>query len=227
MTALTKSDRFVAWKRDSWASANQPHCWKARHIFQLLAPFNHYSWISANGPTCTTAQSISERFAHWYIISDYQQNDDVPEQHYLYLNVSIPENAIPENRQIDHIAGRNNPYVNVSKPQNTIPINKSRSLNDCTAHFWSFRCLKSRFLSISKSTLLMDSTAHISSFGTLKTLFVNISKSTLLHDATAIIWTFRDLKMPFLQTSNRPTWSSTLIIYECFAAWKQNSWISA
>ncbi len=49
-----------------------------------------------------------------------------------------PLNAIHEKQQIDHIAGRNNPYLNVSKPQNTIPeyqhINSFKSalhISDC------------------------------------------------------------------------------------------------
>ncbi len=54
-------------------------------------------------------------------ISEYQQNDHLPGEHYPYLNVSKPENANPENHGIDHIAGRNNPYVNISKPEKTIP----------------------------------------------------------------------------------------------------------
>ena len=33
----------------------------------------------------------------------------------------MAENTIPEHQQMDNIAVQHNPYVNVSKPQNTIP----------------------------------------------------------------------------------------------------------
>ena len=80
-----------------------------------------HSWQSADRPPCISSQSITECFAAWKRIREYQQNDKLPGQHYPNLNLSKPENAIPENHQIDHISGRNNPYVNISKPENTIP----------------------------------------------------------------------------------------------------------
>ncbi len=85
--ALHISERFAAWKRDSWASANQPHCWTVLLIFERFAPWKRYSWASTNRP-----------FAGWYC---------------SYLNVSQPENAIPDNHQIDPLAVWHKLYLNL------------------------------------------------------------------------------------------------------------------
>ena len=50
--ATRVSERFAAWKRDSWASANQPHYWTEMPIFQRFASWKHDSWASANQPSC-------------------------------------------------------------------------------------------------------------------------------------------------------------------------------
>ena len=146
MNALHISDRFAIWKRFSWASANQPHCWRALHIFQRFALWNHYSWTSANQPpfrmvlqisersrseiiipdnqkkpSWNSTQSIFQRFAAWKWNSWISTEGQSSRTAYLYLNVSKSENTISVNQQFDHIAGRNIPYFKVSNPQNTIP----------------------------------------------------------------------------------------------------------
>ena len=65
MTALHISDRFAAWKRDSFASANHPHCITPLHIFQRFAPWNLYLWTSWNRLSCRKALQLSESFDTW------------------------------------------------------------------------------------------------------------------------------------------------------------------
>ena len=105
-------------------------------------------------------------------------------------------------------------------------ISKSKYFQDCTTHFSSFLCQKTRFLSISISTSLLDSTALISTFRTLTT-FRELQENESLAGWFTDIWKIRDLKMQCWKTTNRYLSSSTQSISERFAAWKQNSWISA
>ena len=75
------------------------------------------------------------------------------------MKVSKPEYAIFEYQQINLIAKEHCPYLNVLHPKNEIPEHQQNFL-DVTAHIWTFRSLKSPFLTISKSTHLQFGTTQ-------------------------------------------------------------------
>ena len=60
---LLISERFEAWKRDSWEEANRPPYKTALPILERFAAWKRYSWASANQPPWGTALPISEHFA--------------------------------------------------------------------------------------------------------------------------------------------------------------------
>ena len=55
-------------------------------------------------------------------IPENLQIDTVRGQQNTYLEVSRSENAIPENQQIEVLSRFHSPYLNVSQPKNTIPV---------------------------------------------------------------------------------------------------------
>ncbi len=100
---------------------------EALHTFHRFPPWNHYTWTSAKRRSCS-----------WYCNC---------------LNVSRPENVIPDNQQID-------------------------TLQFHTVHIWTFCSLKKEFVNMSRTTNFQDSTTHIWTFRSLKSRLLRISKST-------------------------------------------------
>ena len=145
-----------------------------------------------------------------------------------YLNVMKPENAIRVNHEIDHIAGWNIAYLNVSKHQNTIPeYQHIKSIQDCTAHFWSFRCLKTQFLNISKSTSCSRALHIFQRFAHWNHYSWTSANRPSCRMVLQLTDRFETWKCHSWQSANRHHCTSTQSISERFAAWKQNSWVSA
>ena len=119
-----------------------------------------------------------------------------------HLNVSQPEKALPEHRQIKH-------------------------RRDSTIHFWKILSLNTRFLSINKSTSLRNGTTHFEQFAPWKQ--DSWASANQLHCCTAlpIYQHFAPCKRSSWTWANQPSCRMVLLLSERFGTWKCLSWLSA
>ena len=111
--AMKISHRFAAWQRGFWESLNQPNYWKPQPIIERFAHCKRDSCTSASRTTFRMVLVLFERFA--------TRNHDFREiatRHNCcpYTNFSHPENSISEHLQIQPLAGWHSPH------QNAIPV---------------------------------------------------------------------------------------------------------
>ena len=145
------SERFAAWKQNSWILAERPPSMTGLPVFYRFKAWKCDSWDSSNRPISRAEQPICERFQASKHVSRVSANIDISWIHCTFLIVSRHENAISERQQINLIAAH-------------------------TAHTSLFRTVKPLFMNFSKSTLLHNGNAIILTFGDLKMSFLTISK---------------------------------------------------
>ena len=123
------------------------------------------SWAVGCRPHCRTSQTICELFVVW-------KRDFKSLRYWSLWRTKLLISARfavlkldPTHKQINHLSG----------------------------HHWTFA-----------ACILQDVTAHIWTFRSLKTAFLTISKSTPLHFGWAHFWIFRSLRTQFRTSSNRP-----------------------
>ena len=154
MMVLLISKHFAVWKSDYYEVANQPLQDGITHIWTIRSLKTRILCISKSTPLLDG----TAHFQHFAAkIRDCWASAIQP--HWEYVKISQFENAIPEHQLIDRLDG--------------------------TTHIWTFPTLKTKFLCISKSKSFLDGTAHIGKFPSLKLRMLCICNLTVLEDDTA------------------------------------------
>ena len=124
-------------------------------------------------------------------------------------------------------SGRQNPYVNVSRLKTILlRTRKSKSFNDGRAHIWIFRSLKNDSGKSANQPHCWTAQPIFQLFEPWKSYSWPSAnrpfcRTVLLLSERSAAWICHSLKL-----ANRPPCISARYISECFAALKQNSWVS-